>query len=254
MKREPNPGLSSGLAIPNTFPASQATPDLLDSRSQGMGITFDDMLLLPPASDVLPKDADTTTRLTRNIPLNIPIVSAAMDTVTESRLAIAMAQEGGIGIIHRNLRPEDQAGEVVKVKRSASGVITGPVTLTPDHTIADARAMMEKNNISGIPILESSGDEIVAVGKKKRPLVVGILTKRDLRFQTDPKKKITEVMTRELVTAAYGTSLEQAQEILHRNKVEKLLLVDSDGGLAGMITIKDIDKMLRFPKACRDEK
>ena len=225
-----------------------------DERFIGTGITFDDVLLLPAASNVLPKDVDTSTRLTKQIRLNIPILSSAMDTVTESRLAIALAQDGGLGVIHRNLKPEDQAREVIKVKRSASGVITGPVTLTPEHTIADAKLMMEKNNISGIPIVESSGSEIVAIGKKRRPLVVGILTKRDLRFQTDNLRKIRDVMTRKLVTAPYGTSLEQAQEILNRNKVEKLLLVDNEGGLSGMITIKDIDKTLRFPNACRDAK
>jgi IMP dehydrogenase len=159
-----------------------------------------------------------------------------------------------MGIIHRNLRPEDQAREVIKVKRSASGVITGPVTLTPDHTIADAKFGMEKNNISGIPIVEASGGEVRAVGAGRRPLVVGILTRRDLRFETDSLRKIRDVMTRKLVTAPYGTSLEQAKEILNRNKVEKLLLVDEDGGLAGMITIKDIDNALRYPNACRDEK
>lgn len=225
-----------------------------DPRFVGSGITFDDVLLLPGESDVLPRDVSTATRLTRRITLNIPILSSAMDTVTEGRLAIALAQEGGMGIIHRNLKPEDQAREVVKVKRSASGVITGPVTLTPDHTIADAKLMMEKMNISGIPIVEESGPEIRAVSKKTRAMVVGILTKRDLRFQPDNLKKIRDVMTRNLVTAPYGTSLEQAQEILNRNKVEKLLLVDNDGRLQGMITIKDIDKTLRFPNACRDEK
>jgi IMP dehydrogenase len=225
-----------------------------DQRFLEMGITFDDVLLLPAESRILPREADTSTRLTRRIRLNLPIVSAAMDTVTESRLAIAIAQEGGIGIIHRNLSPEDQAREVVKVKRSASGVITGPVTLTPDHTIADARRLMDMNNISGVPIVESSGAEVAAKSAKQRPMVVGILTKRDLRFQADDQRKIREVMTRQLVTAPYGTSLDQAQEILNRNKVEKLLLVDDEGRLAGMITIKDIDKMLRYPHACRDER
>jgi IMP dehydrogenase len=225
-----------------------------DERFSGLGITFDDVLLLPGESQVLPRESDTSTRLTRKIRLNVPILSAAMDTVTESRLAIALAQAGGMGIVHRNLKPEDQAREVIKVKRSASGVITGPVTLTPDHTIADAKLRMEKNNISGIPIVESSGGEVRAVGVGRRPLVVGILTRRDLRFETDNLRRIRDVMSRKLVTAPYGTSLEQAKEILNRNKVEKLLLVDEDGGLAGMITIKDIDNALRYPNACRDEK
>lgn len=225
-----------------------------DDRFAAQGVTFDDVLLVPAQSQTLPHEADTSTWLTRRIRLNVPILSAAMDTVTENRLAIALAQEGGMGIIHRNLKPEDQAQEVVKVKRSASGVITGPVTLTPDHTIADARELMEKHNISGIPIVESSGAEVVAAGPKRRPLVVGILTRRDLRFQSDPLRRIREVMTRRLVTAPYGTSLTQASDILNRNKVEKLLLVDDEGRLAGMITIKDIDKMLRYPRACRDQK
>ena len=225
-----------------------------DERYVGEGITFDDVLLLPAESNVLPREVDTATWLTAQVKLNIPILAAAMDTVTEGRLAIAMAQEGGMGIIHRNMKPDDQAREVSKVKRSASGVITGPCTLTTDHTIADAKLMMEKNNISGIPIVESSGPDIQALGRKTRPIVVGILTKRDLRFQTDNLRKIRDVMTRKLVTAPYGTSLEQAQEILNRNKVEKLLLVDSESRLQGMITIKDIDKTLRYPHACRDEK
>lgn len=219
-----------------------------DDRFVGLGITFDDVLLLPGASEILPKDADTATRLTKSIALNIPILSAAMDTVTEASMAIALAQEGGMGIIHRNLTPEDQAREVVKVKRSASGVITGPLTLTPDLTIADAKALMKRQNISGIPIVEGP------VPEGKLPKVVGILTKRDLRFQDDNLVQIKDVMSRNLVTAAPDTDLKQARRLLHQNKVEKLLLVDKDGGLAGMITIKDIDMELRYPKACQDRK
>jgi len=218
-----------------------------DPRLQGLGLTFDDILLLPGRSDVLPREVTTSTRLTRKIRLNVPVLSAAMDTVTEARLAIVIAQTGGMGIIHRNLKVEDQAREVIKVKRSASGVITGPVTLTPVHTIADARLLMEKNNISGVPIVEA------AKGAAK-PLVVGILTRRDLRFQTDNLRAIREVMTKDLVKAPCGTSLEEAKEILNQNKVEKLILVDAEGGLAGMITIKDIDNSLRYPSACRDER
>ncbi|MGD0091914.1 MAG: IMP dehydrogenase [Planctomycetota bacterium] len=224
-----------------------------DARFVGAGITFDDVLLLPGASDVLPAEAETSTQLTPKIRLHIPLVSAAMDTVTESRLAIAMAQEGGIGIIHRNLKPDDQAREVVKVKRSASGVITGPVTLTPEHTIAEAKTLMASHNISGLPIVEQEPGDPPGTARKNGRLA-GILTKRDLRFQTNNVLKIKEVMTRQLVTAAPGTSLEEAKQILHKNKVEKLLLVDEDGRLAGMITIKDIDKTLRFPHACSDEK
>lgn len=225
-----------------------------DPRLLGLGLTFDDILLLPGASDVLPREAETSTCLTRKIRLHIPILSSAMDTVTEARLAIAIAQAGGMGIIHRNLRPEDQAREVVKVKRSASGVITGPVTLTPDHTIADARLLMEKNNISGVPIVETESGEVNPIGKGRRPVVVGILTRRDLRFQPDNLRRIQDVMSKKLITAPYGTTLEQAKEILNRNKVEKLLLVDAEGGLAGMITIKDIDNSLRYPNACRDDR
>lgn len=224
-----------------------------DRRFLGTGITFDDILLLPCKSDVLPAEVATATQLTQRIKLNIPLISAAMDTVTESRLAIALAQEGGIGIIHRNMKAEDQAREVVKVKRSASGVITGPVTLTPEHTIAEAKTLMTNQNISGIPIVEHEAEDPPGVARKNGR-VVGILTKRDLRFQTNNVMRIKDVMTRELVTARPGTGLEQAQEILHKNKVEKLLLVDPSGRLAGLITIKDIDKILRFPHACRDEK
>jgi IMP dehydrogenase len=224
-----------------------------DERFVGTGITFDDVILLPNKSDVLPNDVDTSTQLTRRIRLNVPIMSAAMDTVTESRLAIAIAQEGGIGIVHRNMKPEDQAREVVKVKRSASGIITGPVTLTPDHTIAEAKTLMTNQHISGIPIVEHEAADAPGVARKHGK-VVGILTKRDLRFQRNNVMKIKDVMSRNLVTAKPGTGLEQAQEILHKNKVEKLLLVDDSGRLAGLITIKDIDKILRYPKACRDEK
>ncbi|MCX7805477.1 MAG: IMP dehydrogenase [Planctomycetota bacterium] len=214
----------------------------MGDRFVGHGVTFDDVLLLPAKSSVLPRDADTSTWLTRSIRLNIPFVSAAMDTVTESRMAIALAQEGGIGIIHRNMPIERQAREVIKVKRSASGVITDPVTLSPDHTVGEARKLMSAHNINGIPIVENGR-------------LAGILTGRDLRFQPDDSLRIGDVMTKEpLVTAPPGTSLEEAQVILRSKKVEKLLLVDEDGRLAGLITIKDIDKTLRYPMACKDEK
>lgn len=224
-----------------------------DDRFESSGITFDDVLLLPNKSDVVPSEVNTGTQLTKKIWLNIPVISSAMDTVTESRLAIAIAQEGGLGVIHRNMKAEDQAREVVKVKRSASGVITGPVTLTPDHTIAEAKTLMASQNISGIPVVEHEAEDPPGMARKNGR-VVGILTKRDLRFQRNNVLKIKDVMTRQLVTARPGTGLEQAQEILHKNKVEKLLLVDDAGRLAGLITIKDIDKTLRFPHACRDEK
>jgi len=206
------------------------------------GITFDDVLLVPGYSDVLPAEVNVSTQLTPKIRLNIPLVSAAMDTVTESRLAIAMAQEGGIGIIHKNMKIEDQAMEVVKVKRSEAGVITDPVTLTSSHVIGDARRVMSQYNISGIPIVD---------GEK----VVGILTRRDLRFEEDNSTAIRDVMTTEkLVTAKPGISLEEAERILNRHKVEKLLLVDSKGKLAGLITMKDIDKHRRYPLAAKDER
>jgi len=217
------------------------------------GITFDDVLLLPGKSDVLPTEVDTSTQLTKKIRLNIPVMSAAMDTVTESRLAIAIAQQGGIGIIHRNMKPDDQAREVVKVKRSASGVITGPVTLTPEHTIAEAKTLMTHQNISGIPIVEHEAGDPPGIARKNGK-VVGILTKRDLRFQRNNVMRIKDVMTKTLVTARPNTTLEEAQDILHKNKVEKLLLVDEGGRLAGLITISDIDKTLKFPMASRDEK
>ena len=234
-------------------PGAQGSAYERDGRFVGLGITFDDVLLLPAKSDVVPAEVDTSSQLTRKIRLHIPVLSSAMDTVTESRLAIAIAQEGGLGIIHRNMKPEDHAREVVKVKRSASGIITGAVTLTPDHTIAEAKTLMASQNISGIPIVEHEPNDPPGVARKNGK-VVGILTKRDLRFQLNNVARIREVMTTKLVTAPPSTNLEEAQLILHKNKVEKLLLVDETGRLAGLITIKDIDKTLRYPHACRDEK
>ncbi|MCD4813660.1 IMP dehydrogenase [bacterium] len=205
------------------------------------GLTFDDVLLKPAKSDVLPKESDVRTHLTKKLALNIPLISAAMDTVTEARLAIALAQEGGLGILHKNLDPQTQAAEVDKVKRSESGMIRNPITLGPDNIIAEAGALMAKFRISGVPITED--------GK-----LVGILTNRDLRFQKDFKQKIFEVMTKKnLVTAPVGTSLKTAQEILHKHRIEKLPVVDAKGTLKGLITIKDIEKRLRFPHACKDK-
>ena len=209
------------------------------------GITFDDVLLIPEYSAITPDKANTSTLLTRNIRLNIPLVSAPMDTVTESRLAIALAQEGGIGIIHKNLPPEVQAREVAKVKRSENGVITDPVTLSPDDTIAKALTLMEQQNVSGFPV--------TADGTKKGK-VVGILTRRDLKF-VDPKSMghVGAVMTSEsLVTAPPSTKLEDALAILSKARVEKLLLVDREGKLAGLITMRDIDNTRKHPQACRD--
>ncbi len=203
-------------------------------------LTFDDVLLVPQRSDVLPSQVDVSTRLTKAIPLRIPIVSAAMDTVTEAHLAIALAQEGGIGFIHKNMTIEAQAAEVDKVKRSESGMIVDPVTVAPDAPVAEALALMSKFRISGVP---------VTVG----PRLVGILTNRDLRFETRTSLPVSELMTKDaLITVPVGTTLEQAREILHRHKVEKLLVVDRDFNLKGLITVKDIQKQIRYPNACKD--
>ncbi len=205
------------------------------------GWTFDDVLLMPNKSEVLPKDVDISTDLTAGITLNIPIISAAMDTVTESKLAIAVARQGGLGIIHKNLTPEIQAGEVDKVKRSESGMITNPHTLSPDKPIGEALAAMEKYSISGIPITES--------GK-----LVGIITNRDLRFHRQLDLLIGEVMTKDnLITAPEGTSLEDARDLLHTNRIEKLLIVDEHNNLKGMITVKDIMKKIKYPLASKDK-
>ncbi len=205
------------------------------------GLTFDDVLIVPAASSVLPRDVSTETRLTRTITINIPIMSAAMDTVTEARLAIALAREGGIGIIHRNLSIEDQAQEVDKVKRSESGMITDPITLEPSALLSEALDVMKRYHISGIPITEQ--------GK-----LVGILTNRDIRFETRLDRPITELMTRDrLITVPVGTTLEQARDSLHRYKIEKLPVVDEQGMLKGLITMKDIQKKILYPNAAKDE-
>lgn len=204
------------------------------------GLTFEDVLLVPQASDVLPRDIDISTKLTKTINLNIPLMSAAMDTVTESRLAIAIAREGGIGIIHKNMSIEDQATEVDKVKRSEHGVIVDPFFLSPRHYIYDAVELMAKYRISGVPITEN--------GK-----LVGILTNRDIRFETDYNQLVSDVMTKEnLVTAPEGTTLPQAQEILRKHKIEKLPIVDNKGNLKGLITIKDIEKAIQYPNSAKD--
>ncbi len=212
------------------------------NRIVGEGLTYDDVLLLPGWSEMLPKEADTSSVFSRSVPLNTPISSAAMDTVTEARLAIALAQEGGIGIIHRNLSVEEQTREVEKVKRSANGVILDPITLDPDSKAGKAKDLMREHKISGLPVVDRGGK------------VVGILTHRDLRFLTSLEVPVKDVMTRNLVTAPKGTTLEEAREILHNRKVEKLVLVDEKGGLAGLITIKDIQLMEEFPRAARDER
>ncbi|MCC6629114.1 MAG: IMP dehydrogenase [Chloroflexi bacterium] len=205
------------------------------------GLTFDDVLLVPAESSVLPTEVDLTTRLTRAISIRIPIVSSAMDTVTEGRMAIALAREGGIGIIHRNLSIEEQVAEVDKVKRSESGMIVEPITLRPTDLVADALQMMAHYHISGIPITDDTGR------------LVGILTNRDLRFEEDPSQPIAHLMTRDhLITAPVGTTLDQARAILHRHKVEKLPVVDDRGYLKGLITVKDIQKKIQFPMATKD--
>ncbi|MBI4711856.1 MAG: IMP dehydrogenase [Planctomycetes bacterium] len=214
----------------------------MDNKIIGEGITFDDVLLVPQKSSIIPAQVETRTFFSRHLPINIPIASAPMDTVSEANLAIALAQEGGIGIIHRNIGIEEQVREVIKVKRSASGVIADPICMPPDETTGNAKKIMADYHISGIP---------VTIEDKK---LVGIITSRDLRFQKSDDKKIADVMTKEhLITAAPGTTLEQAKQILHKNKVEKLLLVDKDNRLKGLITIKDINKTLQFPDACRDK-
>jgi len=214
----------------------------MQERIAYQGITFDDVLLEPAYSDVLPRDVDVRTQLTRGIRLNIPIVSSPMDTVTESELAIALAQEGGLGIMHKNMSIAQQTREVDKVKRSENGIITDPVTLPPDETVGTARRLMDQHHIGGVPITVDGS-------------LRGILTRRDLRFLTNNAQRISEVMTREnLVTAPENTTLEAAERILTANKVEKLLLVDDNFKLKGLITIRDIDKLLNFPAASKDSR
>lgn len=205
-----------------------------------LGLTFDDVLLLPAKSNVLPKDVDLSTKLTRNINLNVPIISAAMDTVTEARLAISVAREGGLGIIHRAMPAERQAFEVDKVKKSESGMIVDPITISPEALIAEALHLMERYRISGVPVTLN--------GK-----LVGILTNRDMRFETDFGKKVSDIMTKDrLITAPVGTTLEKAKKLLHEYKIEKLPIVDDEFNLKGLITIKDIEKRKKYPFACKD--
>src|SRR6516164_1602166 len=212
----------------------------MQDRIAYQGITFDDVLLEPAYSEVVPRDVDIRTQLTSRIRINLPIISSPMDTVTESELAIALAQEGGMGIIHKNMTIERQTREVDKVKRSENGIITDPITLPPDETVRTARRIMEQNKISGVPITVNGS-------------LKGILTRRDLRFLTDNDQPLAEVMTRtNLVTAPEHTTLEAAERILTENKVEKLLLVDDNFKLKGLITIRDIDKLTNFPNACKD--
>src|SRR5438270_6698135 len=233
-------GLGWGCIMQRKHFYSGASP--MHDRIACQGITFDDVLLEPAYSDVVPADVDVRTQLTRNIRLNCPVVSSPMDTVTESDLAIALAQEGGIGVVHKNMTVERQTREVDKVKRSENGIITDPITLPPDETVGTARRIMEQQNIGGVPITVDGH-------------LRGILTRRDLRFLTNNSQRLAEVMTRDnLVTAPENTTLEAAKRILTENKVEKLLLVDENYKLKGLITIKDIDKLTSFPHASKDRR
>src|SRR5579864_1698447 len=226
------------------MPKTETPTGLSIDAALATALTFDDVLLVPQHSDVVPTHVDVSTRLTRHIHLAVPLVSAAMDTVTESELAIAMAQQGGLGVIHKNLSIEEQAGEVDRVKRSESGMIVNPITLSPNHRIHEALELMKKYRISGVPITEDGSKE----GR-----LCGILTNRDLRFETNVNRAIAEVMTREpLFTVPVGTTLDNAREILHRHKVEKLLVVDRNYRLKGLITVKDIQKAVKYPNASKD--
>ena len=206
-------------------------------------LTFDDVLLEPAKSAVLPAETDTSTMLTNKVRLGIPLVSSAMDTVTEGRLAIAMAQAGGLGVIHKNLSIEEQSNEVRKVKRFESGMVVDPITITPDKTLSDALQLMEYNKISGIPVVA-----------KRSGKLVGILTNRDVRFANDPDQSVRDLMTRRgLVTVREGVQHDEAKLLLHENRIEKLLVVDDERHCVGLITVKDIEKAQRFPNACKDE-
>jgi len=211
-------------------------------------LTFDDVLLVPAASEVLPGQVDTRTRLTKSVELGIPLISSAMDTVTEAPLAIAMAQSGGIGVIHRNLTVEEQAEHVRRVKRYESGMVVNPLTIGPEATLADALALMEHHNISGVPV-------VVGATKGSAGKLVGILTHRDVRFATDPRLKVAELMTKEnLVTVREGVGMDEAKKLLHARRIEKLLVVDEDYRCVGLVTVKDIEKAQKYPNACKDER
>jgi IMP dehydrogenase len=222
----------------------------MERKSNGSlpeALTFDDVLLKPGLSELLPSDADIRTRITREIPLNIPIIASAMDTVTEAKMAIAMAQAGGLGVVHRNLEPEAQAAQVRQVKKFESGMVVNPVTIAPGATLADAHALMQDHGISGIPVVEGAG-----AGKAGK--LVGILTNRDVRFATDPRQKVSELMTKErLVTVREGVGQDEAKRLLHQHRIEKLLVVDDQYRCVGLITVKDIEKAVANPHACKDE-
>ena len=241
-----SPQASPSHPAVSPVPAAGSLNETLHSKIIVDGITFDDVLLLPARSDVLPAQTDVSTRLTRRVKLNIPLLSAPMDTVTEAALAIALAQEGGLGVIHKNMPIEAQVREVEKVKRSANGVIPDPLTLPPNVPVSEARRLMREHNISGVPITDTG---------KRDGKVIGILTRRDLKFLAQDDHPIKEVMTKDrLITAPPDTTLAQAEAILNRARVEKLLLLDKNGRLTGMITMRDIDKLAQFPLACRDSR
>ncbi|MHA1559728.1 MAG: IMP dehydrogenase, partial [Alphaproteobacteria bacterium] len=219
---------------------------IIESSFGGDALTFDDVLLLPGPSRVVPSEVDVRTRLTRSIELNLPIMSAAMDTVTESRLAIAMAQAGGIGVVHRNMSAEAQAEAVRQVKKFESGMVVNPVTIGPNGTLADALALMERFRISGIPVVEGDGS---GPGR-----LVGILTNRDVRFATEPTEPVSELMTKErLVTVTESVDQDEAKRLLHQNRIEKLVVVDDDYRCVGLITVKDIEKSQLNPNAVKDD-
>jgi IMP dehydrogenase len=222
----------------------------MERKSNGSlpeALTFDDVLLKPGLSELLPSDADIRTRITREILLNIPIIASAMDTVTEAKMAIAMAQAGGLGVVHRNLEPEAQAAQVRQVKKFESGMVVNPVTIAPGATLADAHALMQDHGISGIPVVEGAG-----AGRAGK--LVGILTNRDVRFATDPRQKVSELMTKErLITVREGVGQDEAKRLLHQHRIEKLLVVDDQYRCVGLITVKDIEKAVANPHACKDE-
>ena len=217
-----------------------------NNASPREGLTFDDVLIKPGLSEVLPADVDIRSRITRSILVNIPIIASAMDTVTEAQMAIAMAQAGGIGVIHRNLEPEQQAAQVRQVKKFESGMVVNPLTIEPGASLQQALDLMKENHISGIPVVERAGTG--TPGK-----LVGILTNRDVRFATDPAQRVSELMTKKLITVREGVGQDEAKRLLHQHRIEKLLVVDAQYRCVGLITVKDIEKAVANPNACKDE-
>src|SRR5262249_25144528 len=226
---------------PRTLTRFHGAGSMLSEEKLREALTFDDVLLVPADSGVHPRDADVRTRLTNAIPLQIPLVSSAMDTVTEAATAIGMAREGGIGIIHKNLSVEEQAREVVKVKKAESGIVVDPVTIQPEQSVAQALELMRRYEISGLPVVSADGR------------IAGIVTNRDLRFEKNLTQQVKDVMTTRLITPGEGISLEESKELLHKNRIEKLIVIDGSGRLRGLITIKDIEKAQKHPQAVKDE-